>query len=125
MAVQKLTDMELELMNVLWRISCGTVHDVLENLPEDRPLAYTSVSTVLRILEQKNILLSEKSGRSHIYIPRMTKKDYESYSVQNVIESVFDNAPTAFVKRFIETVELSQSDIANIQQMLRERETPQ
>lgn len=120
--MQKLTDMELELMTVLWKLGRGTVHDVLDGLPESRPLAYTSVSTVLRILEQKNILTSEKAGRSHIYIPSVSKTDYESYSVQNVMESVFANTPTAFAKRFIETVDLSEQDILDIQQMLKDRD---
>lgn len=114
--------MELELMTVLWKLGRGTVHDVLDGLPESRPLAYTSVSTVLRILEQKNILTSEKAGRSHIYIPSVSKTDYESYSVQNVMESVFANTPTAFAKRFIETVDLSEQDILDIQQMLKDRD---
>lgn len=121
--VQKLTDMELELMSVLWKLGRGTVHDVLDGLPEDRPLAYTSVSTVLRILEQKKVLASEKSGRSHIYIPSVSKSDYESYSVNQVMESVFDKKPTAFAKRFIETVDLSHEDILEIQKMLKERDS--
>lgn len=120
--VQKLTDMELELMTVLWRLERGTVHDVIDGLPENRPLAYTSVSTVLRILEQKEVLTSEKSRRSHIYIPKMTKAEYESFSVHHVMESVFENTPKAFVKRFIETVELSPEDIQDIQNMLKQRD---
>lgn len=120
--VQKLTDMELELMTVLWRIGRGTVHDVIDGLPENRPLAYTSVSTVLRILEQKEALTSEKSGRSHIYIPKTTKAEYESFSVHHVMESVFDNTPKAFVKRFIETVDLTPEDILEIQNMLKQRD---
>ena len=47
-----LTESELELMTILWRLEGATVNEVLEALPPDRPLAYTSVSTILRILEQ-------------------------------------------------------------------------
>jgi predicted transcriptional regulator len=117
---QRLTEVELELMTVLWKLGKGSVHDVLAGLPEHRKLAYTSVSTVLRILEQKNILQTEKMGRGHQYIPVMSKSEYESYSVHHVLESVFDNAPAALVKRFVESVDLSKKDIEDIQKILNQ-----
>ena len=57
-----LTEVELEFMNELWALGEGTVRDVLERLPEDRNLAYTSGATILRILEQKGVC-DEPEGR--------------------------------------------------------------
>ena len=76
--VRLLTESELELMTILWRLRGGTVADVLAALPSDRPLAYTSVSTILRILEQKGVLTTEKVGRGHRYLPAVAKGDYET-----------------------------------------------
>ena len=59
-----LTQVELEHMSILWKLGQGSVNDVLEALPKGRPLAYTSVSTILRILEQKGYLSHKASGRA-------------------------------------------------------------
>src|SRR5690242_526540 len=87
-----LTETELELMTILWRLEEGTVADVIAELPEERDLAYTSVSTILRILEQKNILKTRKEGRGHIYTPLIKKSEYETKTVKHVVERVFDGA---------------------------------
>ena len=61
-----LTEVELELMSILWRLGSGSVRDVMAELPEERRgLAYTSVSTVLRILEQKGFVSSTPAGKTH------------------------------------------------------------
>ncbi|HEY0706619.1 MAG TPA: BlaI/MecI/CopY family transcriptional regulator, partial [Polyangia bacterium] len=60
---KSLTEVELELMTILWQLGGGTVNEVMAALPEGRTLAYTSVSTILRILEQKGVLSAEKVGR--------------------------------------------------------------
>ena len=68
-----LTEVELELMTALWKLGEGSVADVLETLPKERKLAYTSVSTILRILEQKKVLKARKEGRGHVYVPMLEK----------------------------------------------------
>lgn len=77
-----LTPVEHELMEILWRIKAGTVRDVLAELPKKRPLAYTSVSTILRILQQKKIVIAEKQGKQHIYKPLVNKNTYAAYSIK-------------------------------------------
>ena len=72
-AEKLLTEVELELMTILWKKGEGSVADVIEGLPKDRNLAYTSVSTILRILEQKGALKTRKEGRGHVYIPALKK----------------------------------------------------
>ena len=73
-----LTEVELELMTILWSLSEGSVADVIERLPKNRNLAYTSVSTILRILEQKGTLKARKEGRGHIYMPLVSKESDET-----------------------------------------------
>lgn len=115
---KQLTEVELELMTVLWRLGEGGVSDVLSSLPKERSLAYTSVSTVLRILEQKGVVRSRKEGRGHIYIPILAKADYEAKTIKHVMANVFDGAPVAFVKQLLETVSLQEEDLAAIRELL-------
>ena len=117
-----LTDVELEIMTILWRISEGSVADVIEELPKHRDLAYTSVSTMLRILEQKRVVKTRKEGRGHIYVPLVSKSDYESTAVRDVVERVFEGAPSALVRQLINSVELSTEELRELKELISRAE---
>src|SRR5687767_14242932 len=72
-----LTPTELEMMNVIWSIGPCSVMQVVEQLRPVRELAYTSVSTIVRILEQKGYVISSKEGRGHLYKAAVSKEDYQ------------------------------------------------
>lgn len=116
-----LTETELELMSILWKIGQGTVHEVLAGLSSERNLAYTSVSTILRILEQKKFIQSRKEGRGHIYLPLVDKQAYEGASLHNLVQKVFDGAPGSMVRRLLETHDLSQDELQSIRDLLGSR----
>ena len=116
-----LTETELEMMNLLWRCGESSVRGLMDLLPPDRDLAYTSVSTMLRVLEQKGAVGSRKQGRGHIYFPLIAKPEYETRSLTHLVEKVFDGAPGALVRRLIEAGELSTAELREIQQLLGKR----
>ncbi len=113
-----LTETELELMTILWKLGEGSVADVIEQLPKERDLAYTSVSTILRILEQKNILEARKEGRGHIYIPLLMKNDYEIKTVKHVVARVFDGTPVALVRQLLDSVKLDEKDLKELRNLI-------
>ena len=115
-----LTEVEFELMSILWRLGEGSVADVIEQLPKDRDLAYTSVSTILRILEQKAILGIRKEGRGHIYIPALKKSEYEAKTVKDVVERVFDGTPAALVRQLLDSGDVGEKDLAEIKKLIAE-----
>lgn len=116
-----LTETELELMNLLWHLGEGSVRDVISALPQDRKLAYTSVSTMLRILEQKGVVVARKVGRGHVYKPQLVREEYQARSVHHLVDKVFDGASTVLVRRLLDSRDLSDSDLKAIQAMLDER----
>jgi predicted transcriptional regulator len=118
-APRLLTEVELELMTILWRLGEGTVSDVLAQLPAERQLAYTSVSTVLRILEKKEVLAARKQGRGHVYVPRFSKEEYEAFSLRDLITRVFDGAPGALVRRLVDTERLSADELKSLRALLK------
>lgn len=115
-----LTEGELELMSVLWKRGEGTVNEVLEQLPDGR--AYTTVSTFLRILEQKGFLSARKEGRGHIYTPAVTKQSYESRTVRDVVDRVFEGAPVALARQLLQAENLSGQDLAELRRLIDELE---
>ena len=114
----QLTNTELELMIILWKLKSASVKEIMSELPEDRQLAYTSVSTIIRILEKKGIVTSEKVGRGHSYRPLISQQTYEKSSVNTLVENVFNGAPLSMVKCLIEEQKLSSKDIAELKKML-------
>jgi predicted transcriptional regulator len=116
-----LTATELEMMNVIWRIGPCSVLQVVEQLRPERELAYTSVSTIVRILEQKGYVISSKEGRGHLYEAAVSKEDYQRSTVQRMVTSVFDNTPALLVRRLLDTESLSSDDLAEIRALLRKK----
>ncbi|MEO5666810.1 MAG: BlaI/MecI/CopY family transcriptional regulator [Bdellovibrionota bacterium] len=119
-----LTETELEMMRVLWAKGEGTVNDVLEALPSDRDLAYTSVSTILRILEKKNFLKSRKDGRSHIYKPRVDKSDYEGRTLRHVVQNVFDGERMSLVRQLLGAGDMKPEELAELRKLFDKGEKP-
>lgn len=117
-----LTEAETELMSILWKLGEGSVADVMEHLPSERDLAYTSVSTFLRILEQKKILKTRKEGRGHVYIPALNKQEYEARTVKHVVDKVFDGAPLSLARQLINTSQLSKEEIQELRALLKRAE---
>ena len=115
---RRLTDVELELMTILWDLGEAGVADVLARLPAGRALAYTSVSTILRILEGKDVLKARKQGRGHVYVPVLTRAQYEAHAVNDVVTRVFAGAPVAMVRQLLGNSSLSEDDVREIRQLL-------
>jgi predicted transcriptional regulator len=117
-----LTPTELEMMNVIWRMGSCTVNQVVESLRPQRELAYTSVSTIVRILEQKGFVTSQREGRGHVYSAAVSKQEYQSQTLNRVVSNVFDGAPSLLVQRLLDSETLRDDELAKIKAMLRQRE---
>jgi predicted transcriptional regulator len=118
---KELTAVELEMMNVIWRIGPCSVAQVQEQLRPQRELAYTSVSTIVRILEQKGYVTSEKAGRGHVYAAAVSKERYQALSLKRLVRNVFDGAPSLLVERLLASEALAPEELAQIRSLLREK----
>ena len=116
-----LTEVELEFMSAVCQINGGTVREVMAQLDADRDLAYTSASTILRILEQKKFLVSERSEKSFIYKPLIEKEVYQSTYLMNVSQKLFDNTPSAMVARLVDDENLTEDMLAEMRELLDRR----
>lgn len=116
-----LTEVELEFMNGLWTLGEGTVRDVLAELSPDRNLAYTSGATILRILEQKGFVTSEKTGKTFVYKPTLNKDSYQSRTLRDLSEKLFDGTPASMVARLVDDNGMSEETLAEIRALLDRR----
>jgi predicted transcriptional regulator len=117
-----LTAAELSMMNVIWRIGPCTVAQVREQLQPERELAYTSVSTIVRILEQKGYVTSTREGRGHVYAAAVSKEIYQARSLKHLLNNVFESAPSLLVRHLLDSETLTAAEIAEIKSLLRRRE---
>lgn len=109
------------MMTVIWRIGPCSVAQVQERLRPQRELAYTSVSTIVRILEQKGYVTSEKEGRGHVYAAAVSKETYQGMSLQRLVSDVFDGTPSMLVQRLLDSETLTSEELAQIRSLLRKK----
>lgn len=114
-----LTEVELELMNIIWSLNKVTIKEVVAHLPKERPLAYTTVATVIKVLEQKGFLECQKNSYAHVFTPIVSKSEYESTCIEHMVANVFDGEPRALVQRLLMAIKLQHDDIQAIEEALK------
>ena len=116
-----LTEAELRVMEVLWRLERATVAEVTDALPPP-PLAYNSVLTTLRILEQKGHVTHDEAGRAFVYRPLIARDAAAGSAVKNVVEKFFGNSTGALALRLIETERPSNEELARLRSLIERYE---
>jgi predicted transcriptional regulator len=118
---KQLTEVELQLMNAVWALGDCTVKAVQLEIAKTRELAYTTIATVMKILEQKGILQTKKTDKAHLYSARISKSEYETTSLQHLANSLFQGDPTSMVMRLLNDSKLSKAELSAIQKIIDER----
>lgn len=118
---QTLTEAELRLMDVLWEKGRGTVAEVAAALPPP-PIAYNTVLTTMRILEQKGYVRHEEEGRAYVYIPLVAREEASSTAVSQLLNRFFGNSPAALALKLVENKSLDQNEIARLKALIEQYE---
>ena len=116
-----LTEAELQLMNCIWSLGSCTVKEVQTEVSKEKELAYTSVATIMKILEGKGILKSTKSDKAHIYTSLISKEDYEKQSLDYLAENLFQGDSSVMVMRLLDSSNLSTQELKAIREVLDSR----
>jgi len=116
-----LTPQELELMKAVWQRGSATVRDVYEALLEKRRIAYTTVMTMLNVLEKKGHLVKRAHGRSYVYEPARSKQRVLGAMVREFVERVFDGSAEPLLVHLIEERQLSEKDLQQLTRRIRGR----
>ena len=120
-----LTAHELELMKIVWRHDRAvTVRDVYEDLRKRRPVAYTTVMTNMKTLEQKGYLRATQYERAHVYRPARPKHEVIRQMVRDFVDRVFNGAGQPLVVHLLEDDHLSAEDLRDITRMLGKGKKP-
>jgi BlaI family transcriptional regulator, penicillinase repressor len=115
---QTLTEAELRLMNVLWQKGSATVQQVLDSLPARPALAYNSVLTTIRILENKGYVKHLKDGRAHVYTPLMGKREATRFEIRHLVNRFFKNSHEQLVLNILQDDSIDEAELKKLRRML-------
>jgi predicted transcriptional regulator len=114
-----LTEAELRLMKILWRRGESAVNDMVDALPEGEQLAYNSVLTTVRILEQKGYVEHRQEGRAFVYWPCVQENEASSSEVRNVLNRFFGNSREKLVLSLLEDDGISAEELGRLRDAIR------
>ena len=117
-----LTEGELRLMNVVWKLGRATVGDVVASLPSDPPLAYSTVLTTLRILEVKGYLRHTKKGRAFIYEPVIAREEASRTALGHLVNRFFGGSRELLVVNLLKEETIGRAEMRRIKKMIAESE---
>jgi len=119
MVMKELTRAEEQIMQILWKIEKGFVKDILGHFSEPRP-AYNTVSTIIRILQDKGFVSHKAYGRTHEYYPLVSKEEYTKSRMSSLVNDYFSNSFEKMVSFFAREKKISLQEMEDILKLMEE-----
>jgi len=117
--MKQLTKAEEQIMQILWTLKEGIVKEVVEEFDEPKP-AYTTVATVLKVLEKKGFVAHKSIGNTHLFFPAISKKEYTKFQLGSLLKDYFNGSFPKMATFFAKENNLS---ISELEEMLKITET--
>lgn len=114
-----LTKAEEKIMKILWGIKEGFIKDIIDEYPDPKP-PYNSVSTIVRVLVQKEIVGFKAYGKSHQYHPLISKEEYSQGQLSRLVSDYYNNSLKQVVNFFSESKALDQQELDEVMKMLED-----
>ena len=111
--MKQLTKAEEEIMQILWQLKESNVNGIIDEMPEPKP-AYNTVSTIVRILENKEFVDHKKKGKGYIYFPKVEKETYSNQSINQLMNNYFNGSFQSMVSFFMKKNEMKSTDLEAI-----------
>lgn len=115
--MKELTERELAVLEILWEINSGFVNDVLAKFPEPKP-PYTTISSIIRILESKGYVTHKAYGKTHEYAPAISRVKYKKDLLKNVVSQFFEGSLDKVVSFMASEKELSEKEAREIAELI-------
>lgn len=119
MRKKELTKAEEQVMHYLWNLKKGFLKDIVDQFPQPKP-AYTTVSTVIRVLVKKGFIGYNTYGKIHDYYPLVAKHDYFQYHVKSIIDNFFNGSVPHFAS-FFANDQMNLSELEEIKSLIEEK----
>ncbi|MFD2566859.1 BlaI/MecI/CopY family transcriptional regulator [Pseudotenacibaculum haliotis] len=120
--MNELTKAEEQVMQYVWKLEKAFLKDIVEEFPEPKP-AYTTISTVVRVLVRKKYLTYKTYGKVHQYAPAISKESYFQRHMKQLIGSFFNGSPSKFASFFTNSEDLNVTELEQMKLMIEEKIT--
>jgi BlaI family transcriptional regulator, penicillinase repressor len=118
----RLGRLELQIMNVVWKMGKATVHDVKEALGTGRKPAYSTILTMMRKIEAKGYLAHDIENRTFIYRPAISQKDVRHSLLGDILDRLFEGSPALLMNSLVEQKDISESELVLLKRLLKDAE---
>jgi predicted transcriptional regulator len=115
--MKEITKAQEELLKALWEIREGAVSDILDSLPDPKP-AYNTVATVIKVLEKKGYVAHRTFGKTNVYFPAVTKRDYAQHVLKDTFKGLFNSSLPQMVSSFVKNKDISLHELEQLKDML-------
>ena len=115
--MKELTKAQEEILKAIWEVGNGAVSDLLEKLPDPKP-AYNTVATVVKVLERKGYVSHRTFGKTNVYYPIISGKEYAHHIVKEAITGFFGGSLNKMVSPLINNREISLAELEELKQLL-------
>lgn len=119
--MKQLTKAEEDIMQILWRLQKANVKSIVAQFPDTKP-AYNTVSTMVRILENKGFVDYEKQGKGHIYFPLVKQNEYSNQSINKLVDNYFHGSFKSMVSFFMKKNDISITEMEAVLKEINKKE---
>jgi len=118
------SEFELQILGVLWERGASTVREVMEHLPDGKPRAYTSVLSVMQVMQKKGLLKAtkQKNGPANVYSPKRSREQIAGPLMKGLVSRVFGGSPALAVQQLLSGSDAAAEDVEAIRKFLDEFE---
>ena len=116
-----LTRQELQIMKVVWVMGAATVKDVCSAMSKRKATAYTTVLTLMGILEDKGALVHVRSGRAYVYRPLLSREQATNNQIRDVVSRFFDGRPEKLIATVLESEGIAPENLGGLATLLKPR----
>ncbi|MCH7725060.1 MAG: BlaI/MecI/CopY family transcriptional regulator [Planctomycetes bacterium] len=115
------TELELEILKILWRDGVLTGREVRDRLAETRELAYTSVMTIMGIMENKGYVKRKKTGKTFFYSPRVTEAATKKRMLRDVVDRVYEGSTMSVVVNLLESADIDPDELKQLRALIKRK----
>jgi predicted transcriptional regulator len=116
------SNLEMQVLSLLWERGPSTVRDIQEALPDGKTRAYTTVLTVMQVMEKKGLLSHTSQGNTHVYSPKVSSQQTLGPLLRNLVRNLFGGSPATAMQHLLDENDVSREELARLKEMIRERE---
>jgi BlaI family transcriptional regulator, penicillinase repressor len=116
--MEELTKTEERVMQIIWKLKTCFVKDIIDAMPDEPKPPYNTISSVVRLLENKGFVSYKAYGKTHEYFPVITKAEYRKESFKKILSGYFDNSAESLFSFMLKEDQLSGEEINKIKQII-------